>query len=159
MFRNENLYFLLSCTNSIFGKILVPEIWAKMFSASQIAGFFIQPYLQNKSLKEPDFLHVDTNSHKSWLKNFWMAVVRNGFGWAVHRALKLTRSQEWIDRMKSFFACWCRLRKAKSCFTDFWICVVKNGCDQLVRERLKYFEWVFELSWFFACCLWCSGLL
>ena len=31
---------------------------------SQIAGFFNQPYLQNKSLKYPDFLHVDTNSHK-----------------------------------------------------------------------------------------------
>ena len=48
----------------MFGKILVAEIWAKMFSANQIAGFFNQPYLQNKSMKEPDFLHVDTNSHK-----------------------------------------------------------------------------------------------
>ena len=49
---NENLYYLLcSCTNSIFGKIFVPEIWAKMFSASQIAGFFNQLYLQNKSMK------------------------------------------------------------------------------------------------------------
>ena len=48
----------------IFGKIFVPEIWAKMFSASQIAGFFNEPYLQNKSMKQPDFLHVDTNSHK-----------------------------------------------------------------------------------------------
>ena len=37
-----------------------------MFSANQIAGFFNQPYLQNKSLKWPDdFLHVDTNSQKS----------------------------------------------------------------------------------------------
>ena len=29
----------------------IPEIWAKMFSANQIAGFFNQPYLQNKSMK------------------------------------------------------------------------------------------------------------
>ena len=33
------------------GKIFVPEIWAKMFSANQIAGYFNQPYLQNKSIK------------------------------------------------------------------------------------------------------------
>ena len=35
-----------------------------MFLANQIAGFFNQPYLQNKSMKWPDFLHVDTNLHK-----------------------------------------------------------------------------------------------
>ena len=33
------------------GKIFIPEIWAKVFSANQIAGFFNQPYLQNKSMK------------------------------------------------------------------------------------------------------------
>ena len=52
LFCDENLcYLLCSCTSSIFGKILVSEIWAKMFSANQIAGFFNQPYLQNKSMK------------------------------------------------------------------------------------------------------------
>ena len=71
---NENLYYLLcSCTNPILGKI--PEIWAKMFSANQIAGFFNQPYLQNKSMKQPDFLHVDTNSLK-------LKVDQNFLGWA-----------------------------------------------------------------------------
>ena len=34
-----------------------------MFSASQIAGFFNQPYLQNKSMKSLIFLHDDTSSH------------------------------------------------------------------------------------------------
>ena len=39
IFYHENLYYLLcSCTNPIFEKMFVPEIWAKMFSASQIAG-------------------------------------------------------------------------------------------------------------------------
>ena len=33
--------------------MFVPEIWGKMFSANQIAGFFNQPYLQNKSVKYP----------------------------------------------------------------------------------------------------------
>ena len=44
-----------------YWKIFVPEIWAKMFPASQIAGFFNQPYLKKKSIKYPD---VDTSSHK-----------------------------------------------------------------------------------------------
>ena len=35
-----------------------------MFLANQIAGFFNQPYLQKRSMKWPDFLHVDTNLHK-----------------------------------------------------------------------------------------------
>ena len=56
-------------------EILVPEIWAKMFSANQIAGFFNQLYLQNKSMKQPDFLHVDTNLHK-------LKVDQKIFGWA-----------------------------------------------------------------------------
>ena len=55
---------LCSCTNPIFGKTLVPEIWAKRFSANQIARFFNQPYLKSKLMKWPDFLHVDTNSHQ-----------------------------------------------------------------------------------------------
>ena len=35
-----------------------------MFSVNQITGFFNQPYLQNKSMKYSDFLHVDADSHK-----------------------------------------------------------------------------------------------
>ena len=42
-------------------KIFVPEIWGKMFSANQIAGFFIQPCPQNKSIIK---IIIDTNSHK-----------------------------------------------------------------------------------------------
>ena len=50
-------------------------MWAKIFSANQITAFFNQPYLQNKSMKQPDFLHVDTNSHKSTVdqKKVWWA--------------------------------------------------------------------------------------
>ena len=48
----KNVYYLLcSWANPIFGKSLVLQIWAKMFSANQIAGFFNQLYLQNKSMK------------------------------------------------------------------------------------------------------------
>ena len=40
----------------------VPEIQANMLSANQNAGFLL--FLQNKSMKQPHFLHVDTNSQK-----------------------------------------------------------------------------------------------
>ena len=35
-----------------------------MLSANQIVRFFSHPYLQNKPMKLPDFLHVATNSYK-----------------------------------------------------------------------------------------------
>ena len=41
--------YIICCVSSqvpYFWKNFVPEICAKMFSANQIAGFFIQPYLQ-----------------------------------------------------------------------------------------------------------------
>ena len=46
-----------------------------MFSANQITEFFNQPYLQNKSMKYPNFLHVDTNSYK-------LKVDQKIWGWA-----------------------------------------------------------------------------
>ena len=45
----------------MFGKMFVPYMGKCLF---QIAGFFNQPYLHNKSMKWPDFVHVDTSSHK-----------------------------------------------------------------------------------------------
>ena len=45
LFFNESLYLLYSCTNLIFGKNLVREIWARMLSVNQIAGFLYQLYL------------------------------------------------------------------------------------------------------------------
>ena len=46
-----------------------------MYLASQIAGFFNQPYLENKSMKQLDFVRVDTNSHK-------LKIDQNSIGWA-----------------------------------------------------------------------------
>ena len=43
---NEDLYYLLySCTNLIFEKNLILEIWAKTLLACQIVGFLNQVYL------------------------------------------------------------------------------------------------------------------
>ena len=36
---------LCSYTNLIFGKMFVSEIWAKMFSVNQIAGFFNKGFI------------------------------------------------------------------------------------------------------------------
>ena len=46
-----------------------------MLSASQIAGFLNQLFIQNKLLKQPYFMHVDTNSEK-------LKVDRKFFDWA-----------------------------------------------------------------------------
>ena len=72
-----------------------------MLSANQIASFFNQPYLQNKSVKLSDFLHVDTTSHKSKFhqKIFWVSMVKNGYDQPGHRTLKFTVCQELIDGM------------------------------------------------------------
>ena len=64
MFYNENIYYCVPAQIPYLEKIFVPEIWAKMFSANQIAGFLNQPFLQNKWMKQPNILHVDTNSQK-----------------------------------------------------------------------------------------------
>ena len=159
MFYNEHLYHLLcSCTNPLFWKMFVPEIWAKMFAANQIAGFFSQRYLQNRSIN----LGVDASSHKLMVdqKIFLVIMAKNGHDQSGCKALKLTVSQEWIDGMSWYFACWWKFRKAKSCFNDFWVGIVRNGHDHLVQETLKsavYKEWVYEFSWFFACWLWGSN--
>ena len=46
-----------------------------MVSANQIPGFLNQPFLQNKSIKQCNSLHVDTKSQK-------LKVDRKFFGWA-----------------------------------------------------------------------------
>ena len=46
-----------------------------MLSASQIAGFLNQLFLQNKLMKQSHFLNVDTNSQK-------LKVDRKFCGWA-----------------------------------------------------------------------------
>ena len=58
------------CGNPIFGKNFFLVILA-----SQVAGFLNQPFLQNKLMKQPNFLHVDTNSQK-------LKVERSFLGWA-----------------------------------------------------------------------------
>ena len=104
-------------------------------------------------------MHVDTNSHKLKVDQKSFKV----FGWARSKmgAASLVigfqnwLSQEWIDGINWYFACWYKFRKPRNYFNDV---VVKSGHGHVVYETLKSavsYEWVYELSWFFACWLWC----
>ena len=77
---------------------------------------------------------------------------RDRCGQPSHRTLKLTISQEWIDGMNSFFACWYKFRKAKCNFNNFWVDVVKMVCGHLVHETLESAHWVYELIFLHADC-------
>ena len=152
------------------GKIFVPEIWAKMFSANQIAGYFNQPYLQNKIAWFFACWYKLTKI-KSRLTSFWLGMVKNEFGqsglWTLSQKIKkrtvnqkLTVPQERTDETKCFFACWCKSRKTKSYFNEFWVGMVRNGHGYLIHEALKSAvskDWVYEFSYFFACWLWGSN--
>ena len=91
---------------------------------------------------------------KSWLKNIGVVMVKKGCGYSGlgtnlavsqggvnwinwflakkgcglsgHGTLKSAVSQEWIDEMCWFFACWYKFRKAKSYFNNYWVGMVKN---------------------------------
>ena len=65
LIHDESFYYLLHpFTNPIFGKIMIPEIRGKILLASEIVEFLNQLYLQNKTMKKPDLLYVDTNLWK-----------------------------------------------------------------------------------------------
>ena len=72
---------------------------------------------------------------KSWLKLFWLGMVKNGCGQSSHRNLKLTVSQKWKDGVNWFFACWYKSRKTKSWFNDFRVGVVKNGHGSTIDQQ------------------------
>ena len=52
------------------------------------------------------------------------------------RTLKFAVSQEWIDEMSWFFACWYKFRKAKS-FFSYWVGIAKNGRDLIDHGTQK----------------------
>ena len=135
----ENLYYsLCSCINPIFGKMLVPEIWAKMFSANQIAEFFNQTYLKTNQWNSLMFcMLVQIQKTKIWSKSFWLGMVENGCGQSGHGTLKLTVSQEWIDGMNWFLHAGVNSGNLKVSFNDSRVGVFKNVCCHLVHEALE----------------------
>ena len=66
-----------------------------------------------------------------------MVVVKNECSLLGLRTLKFAVSQEWIDEMSWFFACWYKFRKAKSYFNNYWVGMVKNEQGLINYGTLK----------------------
>ena len=68
------ILFAVFLYKSYIWENLVSEIQAKMVSANQIPGLLNQPFLQSKSMKQCNSLHLDTKSQK-------LKVDQKCFGW------------------------------------------------------------------------------
>ena len=84
-----------------------------------------------------------------------MGMAKNRHGCHCCMTLKLAVYWEGIKWINWFSACCYKFRKARSYFNDFWMVVVKYGhccwiCGTVKLAVLKS-EWIYELSWFFAC--------
>ena len=78
-----------------------------------------------------------------------MVVIKNGSGLLGLGTQKSAVSQEWINELGSFVACWCKFMKTKSYFNNYWVGVVKNEQGLKDRGTLKpgtSHKWFDELS-------------
>ena len=68
-------------------------------------------------------------------------------------SLNFTVSQEWVDRINCFFACWYKFMQIKRWSKILEVKMVKNGCAQSFDGTLKLSvseEWTDGIKWFFA---------
>ena len=78
-----------------------------------------------------------------------MVVIKKGCVLLGVGTLKSAVSQEWIDELGWFFACWYKFMKAKTYFNNYWVGVVKKGRGLKDRWTLKLgisHKWFDELS-------------
>ena len=73
-----------------------------------------------------------------------MVVIKNEHGFLGLGSLKSAVSQEWIDELGWFIACWYKFMKAKSHFDNYWVGSVKNwwglkDCGTL--KPSKFHKW------------------
>ena len=117
---SRTLYYLMySCTNPIFGKHLVPEIWNKMLVGNQIAGLLNQLYLSKKTMKKHDFFPCWCKVMKvDWkiLGCAWSKIVVETLAIGLY---KLAVSQEGNGRIAWFLVYLYKFRKAKSYYNIF----------------------------------------
>ena len=74
----------------MFGKNLVLDIRAKMFSTNQIAVFLKEQNLQNKFMKHLIFcMLIPIQKIKFRLIIFWLVMVKNSSGQSDYKTLKL----------------------------------------------------------------------
>ena len=108
-------------------------------------------------MKQPHFLHVDTNSQKLKVdcKSFVWAWSKMGVANLVS-GLNLNISREWTDGINWFFACWHKFTQIKKWLKIFWVGMVEHGCKKFGDETLKltvFEDWTDGINWFYAC--WC----
>ena len=77
-------------------------------------------------------------------------LVRNGCGLLGLGTLKSAVSQEWVDQMSWFFACWYKFRKAKSYFNNYRVGMVKNECGLIdhrtpTNDLMNWADWVNDI--------------
>ena len=79
---------------------------------------------------------------KSWLKIFWLRIVKNGCCQSGLWTIKFTVSEEWTDGINWFFACWYKFMQIKRWLEIFGVGIVKNGCSQPGdrTQKLTVFE-------------------
>ena len=86
-----------------------------------------------------------------------MVVIKYGCGLLGLKTLKSAVSQELIDELGWYFACWYKCLKTKSCFNNYCVGAVKNGWGLKDRGTLKLGKsqmiwWIELIDWMvFAC--------
>ena len=81
-----------------------------------------------------------------------MVVIKNGHGLLDLGTQKSPVSQDWMDELGRFFACWYKFMKAKSYFNNYWVGLVKNWQGlkiveflnevHLTNDLLNWVEWL-----------------
>ena len=82
LFYNESLYLLFSCTNSMFGKKLVPEIWPKS----------PPPPSQTRFLNQ---LYPEKIVEIAWFVVYWYKFMKIQ-SWLKSICVGMVKSQKWV---------------------------------------------------------------
>ena len=86
-----------------------------------------------------------------------MVVIKYGCGLLGLKTLKSAVSQELIDELGWYFACWYKCLKTKSCFNNYCVGAVKNGWGLKDRGTLKpgksqMIWWIEQIDWMVSAC-------
>ena len=88
------------------------------------------------------------------VKKFLLGHGQNGCGQFCLWILKLTLSEEWIDGVCWYFACWYNFTQIKRWLEIFGVSMLKNECGKSGGGTLKLTvseEWTHGINWFFSC--------
>ena len=129
IFYKRIFYLLCSKTYFFFGKAFFLRIDQKDLSESDYRIF--------KSSVSPEQIDEAASflvcwykftKIKSWLKTFWLGIVKNGYAQSGLWTLKFTVSQKWNHGNNWFFVCWSKFMQIKRWMKMIEVGMVKNGC-------------------------------